>query len=421
MRNIFDQYEQDENKLTHSLASCLYEDKRLLNSFLKNFCSNFFNQTSNLKIEQQTVPGERHLIDDESQRKGLPDAVIYTEEQCLIIESKVSSTLTRDQLMRHERTVRRRGFNNIRGIGIVVDLLPKVRLDNWEQLTWKQVYSWAYKETNKSNKETNKSKWARKLIDYFNVWENKYMVGKLEGSITEFTGVHFDDENPYSYLEGKRQLRLLVNKIKQNKILQEELNVDLSKEGRGAMKGGTWDILRFKSGVEVMSFTDELYLTIGLGETGINGLLTVPYKMKGITRKNFYNLSWDDFKKIIYKIAQNYRNYFPNSKGFQPCIRIQQLRYPSQSSTPITDGQMNLDIRTAFEDLSSELKPTQKKQEEWLRAVFELNNNKKSNIQFQVGADFFYNKHTLVNNKDADQVVCKSFLACKPLIDYLFS
>ena len=247
------------------------------------------------------------------------------------------------------------------------------------------------------------------------------MVGKLEGSITEFTGVHFDDENPYSYLEGKRQLRLLVNKIKQNKILQEELNVDLSKEGRGAMKGGTWDILRFKSGVEVMSFTDELYLTIGLGEIGINGLLTVPYKMKGITRKNFYNLSWDEFKKIIYKIAQNYRNYFPNSKGFQPCIRIQQLRYPSQSSTPITDGQMNLDIRTAFEDLSSELKPTQKKQEEWLRAVFELNNNKKSNIQFQVGADFFYNKHTLVNNKDADQVVCKSFLACKPLIDYLFS
>ena len=35
MRNIFDQYSQPENKLTHSLASCLYEDKRLLNSFLK--------------------------------------------------------------------------------------------------------------------------------------------------------------------------------------------------------------------------------------------------------------------------------------------------------------------------------------------------------------------------------------------------
>ena len=418
MRNIFDQYEQDENKLTHSLASCLYEDKRLLNSFLKRFCSNFFNQTSNLKIEQQTVPGVHHLVDSENQRKGLPDAVIYFEEKCLIIESKVSSTLTRDQLLRHERTVRRRGFTNIRGLGIVVDLLPNVRLDNWDQLTWNQVYSWAYKET-------NKSEWARKLIEYFNVAENKMVEEEYlkEGSITEFTGVHFDDENPYSYLEGKRQLRLLTNKIKQNKILKEELNIDLSKKGRGGIKnvGTLWDYLTFKSGAEVMSFTDEPHLTIGLNENFIEGCLTVPYRIKGITKKNFYNLSWDEFKKIIYKIAQNYRNYFPNSKGFQPCIRIQQLRYPSQSSTPITDGQMNLDIRTAFEDLSSELKPTQKKQEEWLRAVFELNNNKKSNIQFQVGADFFYNKHTLVNNKDADQVVCKSFLACKPLIDYLFS
>ena len=418
MRNIFDQYSQPENKLTHSLASCLYEDKRLLNSFLKNFCSNFFNQTSNLKIEQQTVPGERHLIDDESQRKGLPDAVIYTEEQCLIIESKVSSTLTRDQLMRHERTLRRRGFDNIRGIGIVVDLLPNVRLDNWDQLTWNQVYSWAYKET-------NKSEWARKLIEYFNVLENNMVEEEYlkEGSITEFTGVHFDDENPYSYREGKRQLRLLINKIKQNKILKEELNVDLSKKGRGGIKkaGNLWDYLTFNTGVDDKSFTDEPHLTIGMNDEFIEGDLTIPYRIKGNTKRNFYNLSWEEFKNIIHKIVLNYNNSFGTSEGFKPQIVLAQRRYPSQSSPAIHDARLEFDIRTAFKDISSKLKPTQKKQEEWLRLVFEINNNKKSNIQFQVGARFFYNKHTLVNNKDADQVVSKSFLACKPLIDYLFS
>ena len=418
MRNIFDQYSQPENKLTHSLASCLYEDKRLLNSFLKRFCSNFFNQTSNLMIEQQTVPGERHLIDDESQRKGLPDAVIYTEEQCLIIESKVSSTLTRDQLMRHERTLRRRGFNNIRGIGIVVDLLPNVRLDNWKQLTWNQVYSWAYKET-------NKSEWARKLIDYFNVLENNMVEEEYlkEGSITEFTGVHFDDENPYSYREGKRQLRLLINKIKQNKILKEELNVDLSKKGRGGIKkaGNLWDYLTFNTGVDDKSFTDEPHLTIGMNDEFIEGDLTIPYRIKGNTKRNFYNLSWEEFRNIIHKIVLNYNNSFGTSEGFKPQIVLAQRRYPSQSSPAIHDARLEFDIRTAFKDISSKLKPTQKKQEEWLRLVFEINNNKKSNIQFQVGARFFYNKHTLVNNKDADQVVSKSFLACKPLIDYLFS
>ena len=418
MRNIFDQYSQPENKLTHSLASCLYEDKRLLNSFLKSFCSNFFNQTSNLKIEQQTVPGERHLIDDESQRKGLPDAVIYTEEQCLIIESKVSSTLTRDQLMRHERTLRRRGFNNIRGIGIVVDLLPNVRLDNWDQLTWNQVYSWAYKET-------NKSEWARKLIEYFNVLENNMVEEEYlkEGSITEFTGVHFDDENPYTYREGKRQLRLLINKIKQNKILKEELNVDLSKKGRGGIKkaGNLWDYLTFNTGVDDKSFTDEPHLTIGMNDEFIEGDLTIPYRIKGNTKRNFYNLSWEEFRNIIHKIVLNYNNSFGTSEGFKPQIVLAQRRYPSQSSPAIHDARLEFDIRTAFKDISSKLKPTQKKQEEWLRLVFEINNNKKSNIQFQVGARFFYNKHTLVNNKDADQVVSKSFLACKPLIDYLFS
>ena len=85
-----------------------------------------------------------------------------------------------------------------------------------------------------------------------------------------------------------------------------------------------------------------------------------------------------------------------------------------------TSYRLDFDIRTAFKDLSSKLKPTQKKQEEWLKLVYDINNNKKSNIQFQVGARFYFNKNSLVNNKDADKVLCKSFLACKPLIDYLF-
>ena len=144
MRNIFDQYNQPENKLTHSLASSLYEDKKLLDSFLKTFCKNFFKITGNLKIEQQTVPGQITRDIDEKQKKGLPDAIIYNEEECLIIESKVSSTLTQDQLNRHEKTLRRRGFDKIKGIGIVVDILPNVKLENWKQLTYQyyiEIYS----------------------------------------------------------------------------------------------------------------------------------------------------------------------------------------------------------------------------------------------------------------------------------------
>lgn len=418
MKNIFDQYSQPENKLTHSLASCLYEDRYLLNSFLKHFCKNFLNKKSQIEIEEQTLPRDKYTIIDETESKGLPDAVMYDEDKCLIIESKVSSKLTKDQLNRHERTVRRRGFELIKGLAIVVDLMPNVILDNWEQITWNQVYSWAYKEKNKSD-------WAKKLVDYFRVLENNMVEDEYlkEGSITEFTGINFDQDNPYSYREGKRQLRLIIKKFKQNKILKDELNIDLSSKGRGGIKkvGTLWDYLTFDTGIVGKSFTDEPHLTIGMNDKFIECDLTIPYRIKGKTKKNFYNLSWEEFRNLIYKIAINYDNAFGISSGYVPKIVMAQRRYLSQSSPSIQDARLELDIRTAFSDLSSKLKPRQKQQEEWLKLVYEVNNNKRSNLQFQLGARFFYNNNSLVNHKDADKVMCKSFLACKPLIDYLFS
>ena len=417
MRNIFDQYNQPENKLTHSLATSLYEDKKLLDSFLKTFCKNFFKITSNLKIEQQTVPGQITRETDEKQKKGLPDAIIYNEEECLIIESKVSSTLTQDQLNRHEKTLKRRGFDKIKGIGIVVDLLPNVKLENWKQLTWNSVYSWAHKET-------KNSEWAKKLVDYFNVLENNMVEDEYltEGSITEFTGIHFDDDNPYSYREGKRQLKLLVNKIRKNKILNDELNVDLKAKGRSGIKkeGNLWDYLTFNTGIKQKSFTDEPHLTIAMSDEFIEADFTIPYRIKGKTKKNFYSLSWVNFKNIVHEIALNFDKSFGISEGFQPHILLGQRRYPSQSSPAIHDARLEMDIRTAFKDISSKLKPTQKQQEEWLKVVFEINNNKKSNLQFQVGGRFYFNKQSLVNDKNADQILVKSFLACKPLVKHLF-
>ncbi|MDA9707981.1 PD-(D/E)XK nuclease family protein [Alphaproteobacteria bacterium] len=418
MKNIFDQYTQPENKLTHSLVSCLYEDKKLLNSFLKYFCKSFFNNLTNIEIEEQTLPNDQYTTEDEEDSKGLPDAVIYNEDRCLIIESKVSSRLNRDQLIRHERTVKRRGFEVILGIGIVVDIVPHVKLNNWKQITWNEVYSWAHKEKNKSD-------WAIKLTDYFRVLEHN-MVEKeylKDGSITEFTGVHFDKDTPYTYREGKRQLKLIVNKIRENNDLKRYLNIDLKKKGRSGIKkaGNVWDYLTFNTGVKDKSFTDEPHLTVGLNHDFIEADLTIPYRIKGRTKKNFYSLSWDDFKNMIYTVALNYNKTFGNSNGYKPQIVMAQRRYPSQSSPAIHDAKLEFDIRTAFKDISSDLKPKQKYQEEWLKLVFELNNNKRSNLQFQLGARFFYNKDTFVNNKDADKVLIKSFISCKPFIDYLFS
>ena len=129
---------------------------------------------------------------------------------------------------------------------------------------------------------------AKKLVDYFNVLENNMVEDEYltEGSITEFTGIHFDDDNPYSYREGKRQLKLLVNKIRKNKILNDELNVDLKAKGRSGIKkeGNLWDYLTFKTGIKQKSFTDEPHLTIGMSDKFIEADFTIPYRIKGKTK-----------------------------------------------------------------------------------------------------------------------------------------
>ena len=302
MRNIFDQYSQPENRLTHALIPSLNEDKKLLSSFLKKFCKNYFTNVSSLKIDQQTLPGLKSLQLSDDKKKGLPDGVIYNDEKCLIIECKINLELTEDQLVRHERTVKRKGFDQTFGLTITKDSISNINLKNWLHITWKEIYNWAYVEKSKSN-------WSNKLLDYLNVAENKMVEDEYltEGSITEFNGIHFDNENEYSHLEAKRLLKLLMNKIKKNKTLARELNINLSGKSRGGIKKEIvlWDYLTFNYNSKVLSFTDEPHLTVAMGQRYVEGHLTIPYRIKGKTKKNFYKMTWEEFNEIIYQIALN--------------------------------------------------------------------------------------------------------------------
>ncbi|MDA0967222.1 MAG: hypothetical protein PQ612_09035 [Rickettsiales bacterium] len=79
MRNIFDQYTQPENRLTHALISILNKDGELLRRFLKDLVKVDSPPTKNLKLTEQSLPGQIQSI-DEAESKGLPDAVIYDDQ-----------------------------------------------------------------------------------------------------------------------------------------------------------------------------------------------------------------------------------------------------------------------------------------------------------------------------------------------------
>src|SRR5579885_2106767 len=141
MRNLFDQYDQPENRLTHALVSSLASDPVLLRRFIK-WATGQKAPTSQLSIVEQSLPGDEEPQEEEADRRGLPDGWIFDDNGwCLVVESKIESALYRDQLDRHHRTAERRGFSDIHMLALVTDLPnanvldgPNVKARRWTEL-----------------------------------------------------------------------------------------------------------------------------------------------------------------------------------------------------------------------------------------------------------------------------------------------
>lgn len=405
IRNIFDQYAQPENKLTHALACVLHEDRWLLKSFINTFIQPNSPDTNKLKVISQGLPGKPNFSDDEESSRGLPDAIIHNDDGfAIVIESKIESELIEDQLQRHIKIVVRCGFPTPIGVSITVSSIQSA--NGWKNITWQQIYEWSYQ-----NHKT--SEWGKRLMEYLNVAENKMVKeGYLkEGTITEFTGIPFGESYDFTYLEGKRVLKLLMNKLRQNPEL-EKLGLDLTHPGRAAITKGKalWDFIPFKS--DNTNFTHAPHCTIGLGDDRMTAMITIPDKIKGDFKKKLKKLSFEQFHSLIKEITINIAKNIDFNEGCQPVIRIVQRHYTSQRSQPIEDGIMQFDLRTVLDQPNSTIKP----QIEWLKSAFELLQNKNSNIQFQIGCMFFYDKCIKLKTKDCDHIFTKIWFAFNLLV-----
>lgn len=167
MRNVFDQYSQHENRLTHALATCLDEDRKLLKNFLRWVTGRTIN-TRNIQVVEQRLPGEPELTEEEFERRGLPDIWIHDNEGwSLIIENKVSSPLKNEQLRRHYQTAIDRDFKQIT-ILVICAVEPKTKLSGGVIFKkWSDIYSWLHKQDSYSN-------WARKTLKYMEIIESKW-------------------------------------------------------------------------------------------------------------------------------------------------------------------------------------------------------------------------------------------------------
>ena len=281
MRNIFDQFKQPENRLTHALACCLHHDRNLLKSFLVDLLG-IQPSTNELFIVEQSLPGKFNNtanISKDNFGTGLPDMIIFDEEGwCVIIESKVMSPICDDQIKRHYTTLKRRGFSDLHCVVIAVEIDPELS-KNFLGCTWSKVYGWVYKHSKESF-------WAKELKDFFEILErNMTDEGYLTmGTITDFIGIPFTEQNPYSYIEGKRILKLMMDRLKQRKKFDPTLDIDYEGNCRSAItkQSVVWDILPFKIS-DKDKFVEAPHFTFGLTEENLQVMLTFPDKLNKST------------------------------------------------------------------------------------------------------------------------------------------
>lgn len=414
MRNVFDQYSQPENKLTHSLVSSLTQDKDLLKRFLLWSVGKNFSRRSALTVIEQALPGQAEVSEQEAEKRGLPDACIFDDNGwILIIESKVASRLSVNQLERHYKTVSRREYDNPNVLVITTEGYLEKTLPYVKGRTWKEIYEWGVKES---------SPWARLFTNYFEVLEARMVQEEYltAGTLTKFSGIPFGQENPYSYIEAKRLLKLLINEIKDSKALIKELDIDPRLPGRGAIKGtkGTvvWDYLKFREAKNGREFTDYPHLTFDISFEYVGLKLTIPDKVKGSIRHKIFGTSFDDFQALLLAVLLRMRKVQNLDSSIKPVAKVMQRHYPSQSHAGIHDAYLRYDLRT----LNKSYKGPEKFQPEWAELTYQIMRNRRSNIQFQIGIEIPLGESKVIKTSKAIGVIEEGARALKPFLDVAF-
>ncbi|MDE0332041.1 MAG: hypothetical protein OXL41_09250 [Nitrospinae bacterium] len=417
MRNIFDQYSQPENRVTHALMSALNEDRKLLYSFLKNIVRQIPPTKSNLlDISEQCYPGAvgSEEIDENADKvRRIPDAWITAgEEWCLVIENKVQDDPKVCQLKGHLRTARDLGFTEPKGLLLTIKQPHEKPPNEFQVVEWSSVYQWL-------QGETPRSEWAGRVAAYLEVMEAR-MIEKEQletGTLTTFSGFRFGETGAFNYLEGKRVLRLAMDELRKRCDLQNKIGVKPDFAGRKAIrgrKGGeVWDFLTLDHDDKNKTFTAYPHLTLGIGEDSVSAMATLPNNARA-ARRLLIKRGEQGFRDMVSKTLESMRPLLSKSPGMEPRLRVWQRRWPKITSPPLLDASIDINLRTYSHESNGP-----KFQPQWIDAAFSALKNKKSNLELQIGGIFPHRTCEAIQQPYALDLVAETWIACEPYLSAL--
>lgn len=231
-----------------------------------------------------------------------------------------------------------------------------------------------------------------------------------------FNGFCFDEDNPYTYQEGKRLIRLMGQEFRKNKRLVKTLGLDPNGKGRPALTrfegGAVWDFIPLKI-AKGNFFTSFPHATTVVRPDEATVEMIIPNSIRGGLKRRLNEWGKEDFYMMLAKVERNLRPTVKAVPGTKPMLHVVQRRYKSQRSQPETDGCVNVDLRTLVDAPHSDLKH----QPGWLDAVHGLLSAKRTNIQAGIEVHLPFQAKAMQDRK-ALEIMAKAWIALKPLLDF---
>lgn len=408
MRNVFHQYSQPENRLSHALACALAEDRKLLLEFLAWTGGPVPDRAERLHVVEQQIPGS--IEDGTDEARGLPDISIFGDDGfCLLVESKVAALVSRDQLRRHLRTAERCGFQAAHALLLTTERAHESLPASASARAWPQLYTLV-------TRHRGRSEWAARFAEFMEVVEIEFaQSGYLrEGTLTQFSGIQFGPETPYRYDQAKRQLRLMMDDLRQHETLAR-LGIAKELKGRTAITGSktdhVWDYLQLAA-AGTGQFTTQPHLTLSLHADHLGVMVTLPNGAHRRYRSHLLGLGPDGLRDLAIEVANGIERALGRTDRARPILYLLQRHYPSQRSVPIEDARLYFDLRTAQRTRRGKVHP----QAEWIQMVHHVLSAKGSNIQVGVGAEIPYGSSRVGSRAVLDDVA-NTWLALEPWLE----
>ena len=406
LNSIYDQYSNEENRLTHALLHTIASSNNIFSDFLTKFLAiKSLHKSGIFEISTQKVPFN-HGDDKKEKVQSIPDGWIINEKTNFGIAIEVKdkkNNIRIGQLKSHINRIKT--YDDPYLVVITPDINMPIKLNDLDQLdypnlrilwkSWDEIYWWLINL-------------VKERIDKKDVFLAKSMLEYLERrrEVLGFQGIFFN--KGFNVDEAKEILKSEMDELQP---YVKSLYKGLVKR-RGAITTmsvkSVWDCFGHEDG-----FTNDIHITISINEESHNIAMVVPNSSGKAWRRLKNIFSNDNLQNKLISILARLRSKVPYLYA-----EFNQRHYVTRQKA-IQDGKLFFSLDAVGEPFQQKETKT-KLSPIWFQALQEaIINKRKLNGQVAFISIFFLNETKDIDNPKFINTVKTTLSNIKPLYEYL--